>query len=193
MNNTNNQKTTQRLTASQRHKKARNWKIIAGIAAIILVSILLIATHQAEADTINVAIKGKAIGDFTLQDINGQTVHLSDYQGKTVMLNGWATWCPPCRAEMPDLEQYYRNHKEDNFVILAINAAEPQEQAAAFAQFAGLTFPVLLDPDAAILSAMGINGFPTSILIDPQGTVKHIHIGMFQAQDLEKEISPFLQ
>ena len=172
---------------------ARNWKIFAGIIAIVFVVILLAKTDHAEADKIEMAVIGKSVGDFSLMDLDGKTVHLSDYKGKTVLINAWATWCPPCRAEMPDLENYYRQQKENNFVILAINAGDTLEQAQGFVRSNNLSFPVLLDPDVEILQALGITGFPTSILIDPDGIVKYIHIGMFRPDDLDINISPFLK
>ena len=171
----------------------RNWKIFAGLIAIIFVVILLAKTDHAEAEKIEMAVIGRSVGDFSLLDLDGKTVHLSDYKGKTVLINAWATWCPPCRAEMPDLENYYRQQKDNNFVILAINAGDTLEQAQGFARSNNLSFPVLLDPDVEILQALGITGFPTSILIDPDGIVKYIHIGMFRPNDLDINISPYLK
>ncbi len=74
-------------------------------------------------------------------------MRLSDYAGKVVLLNAWATWCPPCKAEMPDLNAYYHAHQDEGFVILAINAGDSASVAAAFADQIGLSFPVLLDPN----------------------------------------------
>lgn len=171
----------------------RNWKIFAGIIAIIFVVILLAKTDHAEAEKIEMAVIGKSVGDFSLMDLDGKTVHLSDYKGKTVLINAWATWCPPCRAEMPDLENYYRQQKDNDFVILAINAGDTLEQAQGFVRSNNLSFPVLLDPEVEILQALGITGFPTSILINPDGIVKYIHIGMLRPDDLDINISPYLK
>ncbi len=171
----------------------RNWKIFAGLIAIVFVAVLLAKTDHAEAEKIEMAVIGKSVGDFSLMDLDGKTVHLSDYKGKTVLINAWATWCPPCRAEMPDLENYYRQQKNNDFVILAINAGDTLEQAQGFVRSNNLSFPVLLDPDVEILQALGITGFPTSILIDPDGIVKYIHIGMFRPDDLDINISPYLK
>ncbi|PKO17764.1 MAG: hypothetical protein CVU39_04595 [Chloroflexi bacterium HGW-Chloroflexi-10] len=180
-------------TALKNAKKNRNWKIAAAIVALFLVVTLLSFTNHSHETTVNQAVKGQPIGDFSLSDILGNTHTLSEYQGKFVLINTWATWCPPCRDEMPDLEAYYRTYQDENFTILAINAGETGSVASAFAQLNNLTFPVLLDLEGETITAMGINGFPTSILVDPQGMVVHIHIGMFLPQDLEKEITPWLQ
>jgi peroxiredoxin len=175
------------------HTKIRNWKIVGGLVAILLVVILLANTDHTQAEKIETAVIGKSVGDFSLLDLDGNSVHLSDYKGKTVLINAWATWCPPCRAEMPDLEHFYQLQKDNDFVILAINAGDTLEQAQGFVRSNNLSFPVLLDPDVRTLEALGITGFPTSILIDPDGIVKYIHIGMFRPSDLELRISPFLK
>ena len=193
MKTTGNKNNNRKKQQKANNPIARNWKIFAGIIAIVFVVILLAKTDHAEADKIEMAVIGKSVGDFSLMDLDGKTVHLSDYKGKTVLINAWATWCPPCRAEMPDLENYYRQQKENNFVILAINAGDTLEQAQGFVRSNNLSFPVLLDPDVEILQALGITGFPTSILIDPDGIVKYIHIGMFRPDDLDINISPYLK
>lgn len=135
---------------------------------------------------------GRPLADFSLSDINGHTVSLSDYAGQWVLINAWATWCPPCKAEMPDLNAYYQAHQGQGFVILAINAGDPADAAADFAQQKGLTFPVLLDPEMSLLTSLGVQSFPTSILVGADGVVKTIHLGMFSTQTLEEEITPYL-
>jgi cytochrome c biogenesis protein CcmG/thiol:disulfide interchange protein DsbE len=135
---------------------------------------------------------GKELGDFNLTDINGKTVYLSDYADHVVLLNAWAIWCPPCKAEMPDLNTYYQAHHDQGFVILAINAGDSASVAAAFATEKGLSFPVLLDPNSRLLTSLGIRNFPTSILIGTDGVVKAIHVGMFSPEELEAEITPYL-
>ena len=186
-------KTFKQNKHKQKNAVIRNWKIFAGIIAIVLVAILLTKTNHTEAEAVKIAVIGKSVGDFTLLDLSGNSIQLSDYEGKTVLINSWATWCPPCRAEMPDLENYYQLHRDDGFEILAINAGETQEQAAAFVNFTSLSFPVLLDPDFHVLEGLGISGYPTSILIDADGIVKYIHIGMFRPVDLDLHITPVIE
>jgi len=167
--------------------------IIAG-AALVVIALVVLSTNGASA-SINVSrVKiGSPLGNFTLTDINGKTVRLSDYAGKPVLLNAWATWCPPCKAEMPLLNQYYQAHKNTGFVILAVNAGDPQANAADFANQNGLSFLILLDPSTRLLDALGISDFPTSILIGKDGIVKTIHVGMFTQQTLDAEITPLIQ
>ncbi|MBW6472039.1 MAG: TlpA family protein disulfide reductase [Anaerolineaceae bacterium] len=174
-------------------KQNRNVQIIIGIAVILLVSVLLLSLQNSQQAGVQKAIQGKSVGDFALTDLQGENIHLSDYQGKYVLLNAWATWCPPCRAEMPDLNKFYQAHQNKGFEILAINAGETRDIAAQFADTLGLGFKVVLDSDGTVLNGLGITGFPTSILIDPEGKVAMIHIGMIFPEDLNSKVLPFLQ
>jgi thiol-disulfide isomerase/thioredoxin len=109
--------------------------------------------------------------DFSLPLLNGENRKLSDLQGKVVFLNFWATWCGPCRAEMPAMEALHRRFKDRGFEILAVNCQEKREQAAAFMQDLGLSFPVALDGSGQISSAYGIRAIPTTYILDRQGSI----------------------
>jgi thiol-disulfide isomerase/thioredoxin len=130
---------------------------------------------------------------FTLPDLAGQQVKLSDYAGRIVLINAWATWCPPCRAEMPDLETLYQKHHSTGFVVLAINVGETRDQAAGFANQLGLTFPILLDQDERLMDTLGIRDYPTSILVDGNGIIKAVHVGMLTPEMLNREIVPLIK
>ncbi len=171
----------------------RNIQIVIGVLAILFVTILVLKSQSFQQEGVQKAILGKSVGDFTLLDLDGETVNLSDYQGKYVLLNAWATWCPPCRAEMPDLNKFHQVHQARGFEILAINAGETREIAAQFADTYGLGFKIVLDSDSNVLNSLGITGFPTSILIDPQGKVAMIHIGMIFPEDLNNKVLPLLK
>lgn len=173
--------------------KKRNFQIFIAIAVILIVSTLLIASQFTQQQGVQKAIQGKAVGDFMLSNLSGESLNLSDFRGKYVLLNAWATWCPPCRAEMPDLNNFYNEHKDKGFEILAINAGETKETASAFANMLDLQFSILLDTDGKVLTGLGITGFPTSILIDPEGKVAMIHIGMIFPEDLQNKVLPYLQ
>lgn len=175
-----------------RKRSIRNWQILIGLGIFLIVTSILAANHRDELIEVRRAIKGEMIGNFALTDLNNDTVQLSDYAGKHVLINAWATWCPPCMAEMPLLEDYYQTHKENDFEILAINAGESRETAANFAHQSGISFRILLDAEAQTLTKLGVSGYPTSILVGPDGKVEHIHIGLFFPDDLENEITPLL-
>ncbi len=97
---------------------------------------------------------------------------LSDFRGKVILYNAWATWCPPCKQEMPTLQAYYEAHKEQGFVIVAIADGQSLEEVRAFAQDYRLTFPVWPDPDFLASKTFRINSLPTSFVIDRAGNVR---------------------
>ncbi len=180
------------IAARRRNEKIRNLTLVAG-SLLVLLALLWALFSSSRGQNVVPARVGTSLGNFSLTDINGKSVSLSDYKGKTVLINAWATWCPPCKAEMPLLNQYYQAHVQDNFVLLAVNAGDTKDQAASFAQQNDLAFPVLLDPGSRLLNQLAINSFPTSILIGTDGNVKTIHVGMFTPENIETEITPLLK
>jgi thiol-disulfide isomerase/thioredoxin len=181
----------ERARVRQDRQKAQTLSLVVG-GALVLAAIFWILFDKSNAQSVVPPRMGSAFGDFALVDIHGKTVRLSDYKGQVVLVNAWATWCPPCKAEMPLLNQYYQVHAGQGFVLLAVNAGDSLDQAAAFAGQNHLAFPVLLDPGTKLLDQMAIHDFPTSILIGKDGTVKAIHIGMFTSESIESEVTPLL-
>lgn len=116
----------------------------------------------------------KAI-DFKLSDLSGKAVTLSQFKGKKVIINFWATWCPPCKEEMPVMEEFYKNNRE-NIEVLAINI-DPQYNVEEYKESMGLTFPILLDKDDKINKAYDILTVPTTYVINEQGIITHKQIG----------------
>lgn len=106
---------------------------------------------------------------FNLVDTRGKTWSPADLRGRAVLLNFWATWCPPCRAEMPTLQQVAEVYGPDKLLVLAINFKEPAARALKFVQSTGLTLPVLLDFDGRVAGQWGVNVFPTTLTIDHRG------------------------
>jgi peroxiredoxin len=166
--------------------------IVVGILFITGAALLLVAQNGGTSSLAPVKI-GARLGNFTLTDLAGKQVQLSDYAGRPVLINAWATWCPPCQAEMPALNAYYLAHRSQGFVILAINAGETNAQASAFATRLGLSFPILLDPSESLMDALHIADFPTSILVGRDGIVKTVHVGGMTAAMLQSEIGPYLK
>ena len=121
---------------------------------------------------------GAAAPDFSLQDLSGKTVSLSDYQGKVVLLNFWATWCPPCKAEMHSLESLYRQLSGEGLVILAVNIEQNGAQTVkAFLKESPHSFPILLDDQAKIQKLYGVYQFPETFVIRKDGTIDDRVIG----------------
>ena len=117
------------------------------------------------------------IADFAAHDLNGNPVKLSDYLGKIVVLNFWATWCPPCRAEMPGLEAFYQEYRDQGVVVLAVNVSDSAADIIAFAREYGLTFPILRDSQREGIRTYKVQALPTTFFLDRQGQVRHRQVG----------------
>jgi peroxiredoxin len=116
--------------------------------------------------------------DFVLPDLTGQVVRLSQLRGKVVLLNIWATWCPPCRKEMPTMELLYQKMKGADFVMLAASQdIDGKNTVLPYLQEGGLTFPVLLDVNGEVGKKYNVTGYPETFIIDRQGTIVYHHIG----------------
>ena len=113
--------------------------------------------------------------DFTLPLLSAtqeaKNQKLSDLRGKVVFLNFWATWCGPCRAEMPSMESLYKRFKDKDFVMLAVNCLEKESAVLDFAEEFELTFPIALDTDGGVSQSFGIQAIPTSFIIDREGNI----------------------
>ena len=130
---------------------------------------------------------GTPAPDFTLQTVDGRMVSLSDFRGKAVVVNFWATWCPPCRSEMPDLQQTY-SERADDVVVLAIDVQEAREPVRRFVEQYGLTFPILLDTNGDVTQSFGIQSLPTSFFIDREGRVAAFNMGALNKSAIAKKL-----
>ena len=121
---------------------------------------------------------GSQAPDFTFPDLTGKEVGLSDYRGKVVFLNIWATWCPPCVDEMPSMEKLYKQFKGEQFEIIAVSIdGEGRKVVAPFMERLNLTFPALLDRKGKIKNIYGVTGIPESFIIDKNGIIVKKVIG----------------
>jgi thiol-disulfide isomerase/thioredoxin len=134
----------------------------------------------------------ETIIEFCVKDLEEREVCLSNYQGKLVLVNFWATWCSPCRQEMPILQAYYLDHKDQGFVVVGVNVSDRPQSAAEFVQEAGYSFPIWLDPPGNVLIDLRMQGLPASLLVDPQGHLINRWIGPVTREILEAEIGPRL-
>ena len=115
--------------------------------------------------------------DFTLSDTEGTLHRLSDYKGKTVIINFWATWCPPCREEIPSMNRAWRALQKENVVLLAINVGEDEDTIFQFTANYPVEFPLLMDLDSTIIGEWPVRGLPTTFVVDPQGRLAYRAIG----------------
>ena len=129
--------------------------------------------------TIPAPQEGFQAPDFELITIDGKQILLSDLRGQAILLNFWATWCPPCRSEMPAMQQVYMDYEQDGFVVLAVNnlRQDRRESVEAFVLEEKLTFPVLLDNSGTVSTRYQVNSMPTSFFIDPEGIIREVVIG----------------
>ncbi len=131
--------------------------------------------------------------DFALPDWRGRTVHLSDYRGRPVIINLWAAWCPPCRAEMPDLVRFYQEHQREGLVLLAVDSADTREKAEAFMQGQPMPFTVLWDPKGEVMNLFNTLGLPSTFVIDRNGKVRFAWNGQITPNILSQRILPLIQ
>jgi peroxiredoxin len=116
-------------------------------------------------------VPAKAAPDFTLLNTDGQQIALQQYRGKVVFLNFWATWCIPCREEMPAIERLHQTYQAQELAIISIDLKESADQVKVFFQKHGLSFPALLDPNGSVFRDYLVAGMPTTYLIDRDGTM----------------------
>ncbi|KON69010.1 TlpA disulfide reductase family protein [Peribacillus butanolivorans] len=169
------------------------------IASVVLLSLFTIAIVQAmdnkpdknaENDSLGGLKIGAAAPDFSLKTLDGKQVNLSDYKGKKVMLNFWATWCPPCKKEMPDMQKYSQQAGDD-VVILAVNI-DPENDVQAFVEDNGITFTIPLDSQSAknpVNERYKILSIPTTYFIDSKGIIRNKVISAMQLKDMERNIN----
>lgn len=131
--------------------------------------------------------RGEAAPDFEVETLGGETVRLSDYRGEPVIINFWATWCPPCRAEMPDFEKL---HDEEDAVVLAVNLTHSENSRGGVEDFVdelGLTFPVLLDEGGDVEARYELTAYPTSYMVDSNGVTRFIARGAINYETMKRE------
>lgn len=183
--------------SKKQSRPSRRWLyiniIIAGLLIIIAGYGLVLANQPASAVPQPTAQpSGQLAPNFTLKTLDGETVSLSDFRGKVVLVNFWASWCPPCVAELPTIHQFYQSHQADGFVVLAVNAQENSGTVSGFINQHGYTFPVLLDPDSVAADEYGIRALPTSFILDKKGEIQYVHRGEIDTATLKKVVEPLL-
>jgi thiol-disulfide isomerase/thioredoxin len=189
----------------------RNSKLVAfGLLAFLLILLLYISFTDKKAEerghlssVVEESLKGKVPGEenkklleeatkklseLNFLTIDGKEVKLSDYKGKVVLVNFWASWCPPCQEEMPIFEKVYQKYSDKNFVILAVNMDTSESAMKEFLEKNRYSFPIVRMKGEA---GLNIPGLPTSYLVDKDGSVKKIRLGIYR--ELEEDLSKLLQ
>jgi peroxiredoxin len=140
-------------------------------------------------------MEGFSAPKFTLPDLNGNEVVLTQVtaKNKVTVINFWATWCPPCRAEIPDLKNLYQKYSQKGLTILAINMQEQPQTVKTFARGNGMTFPVLTDTSGKVGDLYQIVSLPNTFIVDQRGTIRTVIKGGTNLSTLEQKIQPLLK
>jgi peroxiredoxin len=123
------------------------------------------------------ALVGQPAPDFVLKSASGENIRLSEYRGDIVMINFWATWCGPCRQEMPLLDELYVRYGKVGFSLLGVNIDDDAQKAREMAEELGVSFPVLFDAAKEVSKRYQVEAMPVTLLVDRSGTVRHVHHG----------------
>jgi len=181
-----------------KHRFNRRQAGMAGLPAALLLLALSAAAVAEEglSHSFTRIDPPRSVPEFSLPDMDGELHALQDYRGKVVLINFWATWCPPCRREMPALEQLYRKLGDQPFAVLAINQWEDADLVFAYMGDLNVfpSFPILFDPESKVSADFGVKGLPTSFLLDKQGRVVFRAVGgrAFDHPEVEQTIRSLL-
>jgi cytochrome c biogenesis protein CcmG/thiol:disulfide interchange protein DsbE len=132
---------------------------------------------------------GEPGSDAVVTDLDGQPITLASLRGQPVWIVFWATWCPPCQAETPDLQRAYRDHADDGLVLIAIDVQEPAEVVGEYMETYGLTYTAALDPSGAIMRDYGVFGLPTHYFIDREGIIRERVYGPMTRDEMEERLA----
>jgi cytochrome c biogenesis protein CcmG, thiol:disulfide interchange protein DsbE len=184
----------ERVRSPESRPLRRRLMIVVDVILFAVVGTLLVqrALPQAAA-AFNLGSGSEPAPEFALRSLDGSTVSLDDYRGQVVLVNFWASWCPPCRVEMPGFERIYRERRGDGFVILGIATDTHAEDAIrAFIAEHDITYPILLANRQVIQDYGGIRALPESFLVDRDGRIRHRVIGYFAEPALRSAVGRML-
>ena len=179
-----------------------NWLMI---GTLLLGTIFIVATRvgppqgaaapspAASADTTPAPLPDRPAPDFTLMSLDGTQVTLSKLKGQVELINIWATWCPPCRAEMPAIETVYEQYRDQGFTVLAVNLQEDPRSVAKFMQQYKLAFPALLDLDGQVSRAYQAYSLPSSFFVDRKGIIRQVYRGPMPRSVIAGTVEQLLQ
>ena len=166
--------------------------ILISVAVFLSIPGARAEVQQADSHAVPMQVN-YAAPEVKLTDLQNKSVSLADYHGQVLLYNAWATWCPPCKEEMPTLDAYYKEHRAEGFVVVAIEDGEPLNEVAAYAHDNGLTFPIWPDPKWVATTAFKTDVLPSSFVIDRNGIVRLSWVGPITRDSLEKYVTPLIK
>jgi peroxiredoxin len=167
-----------------------SWKRLAGVLSIL--ALLVAGCSGGGSGTRQGVGVGDQALDFTLEALDGSPVSLSDYEGDVVLINFWATWCPPCQAEIPDLQVAYQVYQDSGLVILGIASQDHPKVVEPFVEDMGMTYPVMVDESGALMKTYRASGLPVTVFVDREGVIQVRHIGYLSAAQLDEYLAEIL-
>jgi peroxiredoxin len=175
----------------------RKWTIAVGVLlgvslALAGGSVLIGRSEEEQGSTQGIRtapVMGALAPDFSLVNLEGEIVNLSDFHGQPVQINLWATWCGPCRIEMPTIQSRFEKYRDEGFIVLAVNFDEQRANVHAFQDELGLTFQLLLDPGAEVQKLYRTRSYPTSFFVDRSGFIQVQHIGVMTEGTLDVNLA----
>ena len=169
---------------------ARTFAIFIGVLAVIALLGFGLITKGEDALAV-----GEELPETQLQTLDGAgTASVDDYRGKWVLVNVWASWCDPCRDEAPDLQRFYEHHKQDDFLVLGVDTQDASDEALAFAEEFGLTYPQLHDGSGDYAeNELHTTGVPENFLVAPDGKIAYVQRGPVDTEILDQQIAPLIE
>ncbi len=185
-----------------RWAKARLGRLAGGLLGLVLLGLLVApGCTSSAADIIRepgppppdklppAVVVGRLAPDFILTDLEGNTVTLSDFRGKVVFINFWATWCPPCRAEMPEIEAIHQEYKGQDVVVIGVDLMETEDEVRQFVQRGGYSWTFVIDTTGEVGRNYGVTAIPTSFFLDKDGVIQAISIGAMTKRQMESRLA----
>ncbi len=169
--------------------RSLRWILWIGISLILGVALVACGGQAGQSQN-----AGEGVApDFSLNDLNGQQVTLSQFRGKPVMLNFWASWCGPCRVELPEIQALHQAHDKGDVVILGVDFGEQADTVRSFAQENGLTYRILTDENSTISRLYHVPGLPTTVFVNKQGQIVETHLGPISRSAAEQGLAKAAQ
>ena len=178
--------------------------LIQGLLLLVLFGLLVVSAcipsaqdiitdQQSGLPTLPAPEVGRLAPDFTLIDLEGNSVTLSDFRGKVIFINFWASWCPPCRAEMPEIEAVYQEYKSKDVVFIGIDLLETENEVRQLVEEGGFSWTFVIDTTDEVGMNYGITVIPTTFFVDKKGIIRAVNIGAMTKRMIESQIAEIMK